>query len=425
MKLSHIHILFIIRLKLFLRERKSFFWVLAFPIIVILIFGAIFSGNMQYDLAVQNKDGSATSAAFVREINATNVFKIYMISPNQDADAYLRSSRMSGMLIIPEGFGKEVQHNLALGATQPSAVVQVNPSVTSQTNSSALKTSSSRSQSQALSKNTNVTPAALILKVDQSSAGAPVISGFLGSIANGFNSTLTGSEQTVSIDQQQVLPPQFKYVDFFVPGIIGMMVITSGVLRTVSMQTQYRNKGILKKLGTTPLKKAEWIISTMLYQAVVVFISAALIVVVAKLVYNVRTVPDAATLLLLFAGTICFTGMGMIIARFVTDADAASVAASAITLPMLFLSGTFIPIETMPEYLQTVAKLLPLTYLSEGLRDAMLYGDSASALYKMSIVLTTGILFLIIGSLITNWRDDDNPISLKRLNVLIGSFITN
>jgi len=192
-----------------------------------------------------------------------------------------------------------------------------------------------------------------------------------------------------------------------------MTVLTSGVLQTVGMQTQYRNKGILKKLGTTPLKKSEWIISKMLYQAVVVFISAALIIVAAKLVYQVRFVPDVTTIGLIFAGTICFTGLGMIIARFVKDGDAATAAASSITMPMLFLSGTFIPIESMPDYLQAVAKVLPLTYLNYGLRDSMILGDSTSAFYKMCIVLIVGIVFLVIGTLITNWREDDNPALLR------------
>jgi ABC-2 type transport system permease protein len=208
----------------------------------------------------------------------------------------------------------------------------------------------------------------------------------------------------VGVENQQVLSSQFNFIDFFVPGILGLTVLTTGVLGTVGTNTQYRNSGILRKLATTPLKKSEWIISTMLYQSVVIFISAALIIFVAKLVFNVTTVPNAVTLLLLFAGAICFTGIGMIIARFVKDEDAANAAAMAITLPMLFLAGTFIPLQTMPDYLQTVAKLLPLTYLNYGLRDAMILGDTASALSNLSIVLVTGAVFFIIGSLITDWR---------------------
>jgi ABC-2 type transport system permease protein len=372
-----------------------------------LIFGAIFSGgNVQYELAVQNKDGSDISFAFINAVNSTNAFKVHMVNASENADAYIKSNRISGMLIVPQGFGNQVQRNLALGASRPSTAVQVNPTTTSATNASALNaTRVSTPSSQAQSNNTNATPAAVILKVDQSSTSAPVISGVLSSIANGFNSQLTGSTQIVGVENQQVLSSQFKYIDFFVPGIIGLTVLTTGVLGTVGTNTQYRNNGILRKLATTPLGKSEWIISKMLYQTVVIFISAALIIVVAKLVYNVTVVPNVVTLLLLFVGTICFTGIGMIIARFVKDEDAANAAASAVTFPMLFLAGTFIPLETMPDYLQTIAKFLPLTYLNYGLRDAMILGDTASALYNMMIVLIAGAIFFVIGSIITDWRE--------------------
>ena len=363
---------------------------------------------MQYDLAVQNKDGSATSAAFIKALNSTDALKVHMIDPNQDADAYLKANQISSVLIIPQGFGQTVHQDLALGAARPAAVVQVNSSAAGVTNAGAAAGVSSQS----LAPSANVTPASVILKVDPSSSSANLVIGVVGNIASDFNSQITGTKQVVGVENNDVIA-NYRYVDFIVPGIIGMTILTSGVLQTVGMQTQYRNKGILKKLGTTPLKKSEWIISKMLYQAVVVFISAALIIVAAKLVYQVRFVPDVTTIGLIFAGTICFTGLGMIIAHFVKDEDAATAAASSITMPMLFLSGTFIPIESMPDYLQAVAKVLPLTYLNYGLRDSMIFGDSTSAFYKMCIVLIVGIVFLVIGALITNWREDDNPALLR------------
>ncbi|MGA7076535.1 MAG: ABC transporter permease, partial [Halobacteriota archaeon] len=139
MKLSRIYIDFISSLKIFFRGRSSFFWVLAFPIILMLIFGSIFSGgNVQYELAVQNKDGSDISVAFIKAVNSTNAFKVHMVNASENADTYIKSNRISGMLIVPEGFGNQVQRNLALGATRPSTAVQVNPAATGQTNVSAL-----------------------------------------------------------------------------------------------------------------------------------------------------------------------------------------------------------------------------------------------------------------------------------------------
>ena len=96
----------------------------------------------------------------------------------------------------------------------------------------------------------------------------------------------------------------------------------------------------------------------------------------------------------------------MVIARFVKETDSADAAANAITFPMMFLSGSFFPLEMMPDFLREVAKVLPLTYLSDGLRDSMVYGNAESALYNTAIVLIVGLIFIVVGSLITNWRED-------------------
>ncbi|MGB9370462.1 MAG: ABC transporter permease [Halobacteriota archaeon] len=410
MKLSRVYGNFISNLKIFFRGRGSVFWVFAFPIVIMLIFGAIFGGgNTQYGLAIQNRDNSTTAASFINAVNATNAFKVHMINASEDPDAYVKSNNIAAVLIVPQGFGNKVKTNAVI-------VKNLTGGGQAGTNVSAVNTTLGVQASQARTNNTNFTAASVILKVDQSSTTAPLISGVLNSIVHGFNAQLTGSKQVVGIQNQQVLSAQFTYIDFFVPGIIGLTVLFTGVLQTVGNNTQYRNKGVLKKLATTPLTKSEWIFAKILYQSVQVFISAALILIVAKLVYDIQVVPDAVTLLLLFVGTICFTGIGMILAHFVKDEDAAQAAGSAIVFPLLFLSGTIIPIETMPDYLQVVARVLPLTYLNNGLRDAMILGDTGGALHNMSIVLVFGIIFFIIGSLITDWREDGKPILLERLS---------
>ena len=95
----------------------------------------------------------------------------------------------------------------------------------------------------------------------------------------------------------------------------------------------------------------------------------------------------------------------MIVARFVKSEEAASAASMAIIFPMLFLSGTFEPLQMMPDYVQTVAKVLPLTFLTNGLTAALIWGDVPSALYNASVVLLAGIIILVIGAVITDWRE--------------------
>ena len=61
----------------------------------------------------------------------------------------------------------------------------------------------------------------------------------------------------------------------------------------------------------------------------------------------------------------------------------------------MFLSGSFFPLEMMPDFLREIAKVLPFTYLNNGLRDSMVYGNSSNALYNTAIILAVGIVFIM------------------------------
>jgi len=110
-------------------------------------------------------------------------------------------------------------------------------------------------------------------------------------------------------------------------------------------------------------------------------------------------------LIIIFAG-VMFTGLGMMISRFAKDEETANAAASAITFPMMFLSGSFFPLEQMPEYLQQIAKVLPLTYVNNGLRDAMVFGNTSGALFNLGVIALLAAVFVIIGAYISKWTDD-------------------
>jgi ABC-2 type transport system permease protein len=73
---------------------------------------------------------------------------------------------------------------------------------------------------------------------------------------------------------------------------------------------------------------------------------------------------------------------------------------------MMFLSGSFFPLEQMPEYLQQIAKVLPLTYVNNGLRDAMVFGNTSGALFNLGVIVLLAAVFVIIGAYISKWTDD-------------------
>jgi len=358
-------------LRVWFRSKHTLFWTFAFPILLMLLFGAIFSvsDDPRFDLYVQNQDiiggeSSPFSATFVDMLNETGVLKLKMVDPAENTAEYIDEKGVEMMLLIPDGF-----HQSCI--TQNATVV--------------LKT---------------VPP-----EVDTSSA---TVRGVVEQIVGVFNTVTTGENppQVVTVQQESLVSENYRFIDFFVPGLIGMTLMTTGIFGAIGWNTRNRELGILKKLATTPLSKFEWIIGVVLFELVMCAVSTVVILTVGVLVFNLRVLPNIYSIILIAAGAITFPGIGMVIARFVKETDSADAAANAVSFPMMFLSGSFFPLEMMPPFLREIAKVLPLTYLNNGLRDSMVYGNASSALYNTAILLVVGIVFIILGSLITNWRED-------------------
>jgi len=144
----------------------------------------------------------------------------------------------------------------------------------------------------------------------------------------------------------------------------------------------------------------------MLFQLFLSFVSAVLIIIVGILVYGMNINVNLLMIILIIANSFLFTGMGMVIGRFVRDEESAGMAGGAVTFPMMFLAGTFFPLEQMPEFLQAVAQILPLYYVNEGLRNAMIYMKTDTAIFHTTIVLIFAAVFFLAGLFLTKWKED-------------------
>jgi ABC-2 type transport system permease protein len=136
------------------------------------------------------------------------------------------------------------------------------------------------------------------------------------------------------------------------------------------------------------------------------FLSTTVIILVGIVVFGVSVHINIFMILTVVSASFAFSGMGMIVTRFVREEESADTAGSAITMPMMFLAGTFIPLEQMPEYLQIIAKFLPLYYVNEGLRDSMIFGDMNGAFVNTAIIGVLAVVFFVIGMFVTSWKED-------------------
>lgn len=360
---------FIASMKTWLRSKGTLFWTLAFPIMLILIFGAIFSGvdETKYELHVQDLDDSSWSDAVMDILHNISVLEVKAVDANvTNITAYIKEKEIIGAVVIPDGFGETI--NISF--------INDNASV-------------------------NVS-----FYYDPSESSASVLQNVIASGLQEFNIRLSGGRRIVGVDQVSTIGEEFGFIDFFVPGMIGFSIMQLCVYGSIERNTKYRNDGILRKLLTTPITRSEWIFSKMLFMLFLSFVSALTIIFVGIFIWGLNIHFNLLMIVIIIANSFLFSGLGMIIGRFVKEEETADMAGGAITFPMMFLAGTFFQLEMMPEFLQSFARILPLYYVNEGLRNAMIYLNFEKAFSHMTIVVIFASVFFIAGVLLTKWHED-------------------
>jgi len=357
----------VVRFRMIRREHSAMFFTIAFPVLLVLVFGAIFTRpeNMNFDLTVQDLDDSVPSRQLVDALAADGVFRTAPAPPEVDAVQYARTHKLNLLFIIPRGYGD--MHSLRLATGDRTASV------------------------------------AMSSIYDPSSTSVTTKLQFLDSIIAAANQRMSGSPPFMTMTKQSILDTQYRFIDFFVPGIIAMAVMTSCLSGALNINAELRQKGILRKLATTPIRPSDWLMSNILYQLALAIISTALILLVSFAVFDVRLRIDGWLPLFIVLEVFTFVGIGMMLTPIAREAESATAAANAVLFPMMFLAGTFFPVEMMPGFLQTVAKGIPLYYINEGLRASMIFVDSMDAARHAAIIAGVAATVFVIGARVTRW----------------------
>jgi len=421
--MKRILIIFVAVTKNWLRSRSGLFFSIMFPVLLLLLFGAIFGGGgtATYSLFVQNldkrADGASTelSEAFIEALKSTETFSIKNISADVvDAESYARDTLgpLGGnirILIISKGF----QEDLINGTFKVRVGISYNTlNTTFQYFAASLQNETLIDAAQqgiaqmglyyASLPDQNASLTLILDAADQSSA---IVKSIVMNIASAFNYQLIGARNVINFaEEQPSTARQFRYIDYFLPGVIAAFIMTNGIIGVTSNATEFKRRGIIKRLSITPLSKMDWIVGNVLSQTLLNLMLTAIIVVVGWLIFSVQAIPDVISIGIIFLGSIMFSGIGMMLSGLVKDVEAASAIGNAIAFPMMFLSGTYWPIESMPAYMQSIARVLPLTYFSDGLRYAMIYKYSEGIITNTIVVSALAVAFIVIGSVVTRWK---------------------
>lgn len=193
-------------------------------------------------------------------------------------------------------------------------------------------------------------------------------------------------------------------MDVSVPAYMAMIISTVGLLSLTISITSYREKGILRRFRSTPLRPYVILLDTVLVNFLMTLLGTILLIIAAKLIYHLRFEGNFLIFLAAFTlSAFSFFSLGFVIASLAPTARVAQVVGMVIFYPMLFLSGAAIPLEIMPDSIQKVASYLPLSYVVELLKGAW-FGDSMAD-HFVAILILTGILIagVVISALTFRW----------------------
>jgi ABC-2 type transport system permease protein len=245
----------------------------------------------------------------------------------------------------------------------------------------------------------------ILLLTDKGDRSAPVVRGVVYSIINKFNNRLIGAEETIKTSDKSITQRKLKVADYYVPGYIAAFIMTNGVIGVTSVISEYKRNGTIKRLTATPLPKISWIIGNISQQTLLAFALAGIMIILGWLIFGTTAIPDVYAITLMFLGAVAFCGIGIILGGVIKDVEAATGAGNAIAFPMMFLSGAFWPVEMMPDFMQTIAKCLPLYYFHEGLREIMIYQNPSNAILAFIIVGSLAVIFILLAAKITRWKE--------------------
>jgi ABC-2 type transport system permease protein len=333
----------------FVRDRAALFWTIAFPLIFILMFGSIFSGggDTERSLAWVDEDASTASSQLREAFAAVEGVKLGDTS-EADALAAMREGDYEAILVVPAGYGEAI----AAAAQAPGPPV-------------AITVYTDPTQQQA------------------SAATFQIVSTILGQV----NLQVSGRGPAVVPDPRAVQTESLTFISYLVPSILGMALMQLGVFSAIPLVSD-REKLILKRLNATPLRRWQLVGSNILMRLLIAVVQTVIIVAVGALAFDVQMSGNPLLVAaLVVLGSMCFIALGYVIASFTKTEDAANGLTSIVQFPMMFLSGTFFPIDAFPDALRVVARIIPLTYLSDGLRQVMVGGTPFVPLWVCFAIL--------------------------------------
>jgi len=331
------------RFREFVREPEAVFWVFAFPVLLACALGLAFRSQGTPDVLVAVLRTGA-SASLARTLGAHQGLRVRELD-RTEADVALRNGAIH-LLVVP---GEPLTYEL-----DPSR--------------------------------------------PESRVGRFVVDDLLQAGA--------GRRSALAVADRLVTVPGSRYIDWVVPGLLGMNIMGTGMWSVAFSVVQARVRKLLKRLMATPMRRTDYLLSHMASRLIFLVLEVGLLLGFAVPVFGV---PVHGSWLLLgvlcLLGAVTFSGLGLLVASRAQTVEGVSGLMNLVMVPMWVFSGVFFASENFPAMMQPFIALLPLTALNQALRGVMIDGAGAAALWPQVAILTTWTLVSFTAALqLFRWR---------------------
>lgn len=336
-------ILFSSSLKMLTRDRQALFWAIVFPLIFMGVF-KLFSGDSSGTTRlIVSVDATSERGRILVDALGQVGFLDVTLTPGLDED--------SARLLVQDDEGD--------------AALVVYPAAPN-------------------------TPAnAVLLMGIRDPIGRQVTSAAIASVVDRVNLSLAKAPVPISMSTWPVEEKTTSFFQFVAPGILGMGLMNFATISLASSLSRYREEGVLRRIRATPLSPSHFFMSVLGAHLVITVVQVAVLTLVAQMLGAdlFRDVGGLWAPLIAVFGTIVFLNLGVVVAGRVRGRGAVEGAANAITLPMMFLSGSFFPVSALPEAMQRVVQVLPLTHMLNALRGVTIEGESITEQWPSLLVM--------------------------------------
>jgi ABC-type multidrug transport system permease subunit len=339
--------LVIARLREFLREPEAVFWVYGFPIVMVVALGIAFRNKPVETITVDVIDNGSPGAWAAKSLADQERFTV-QTSEEQTARGRLRTGKTDVVVSVNQEPTKDsatgTRFDYVYDATRPQSVF-------------ARET------------------------VDDSLERA-------------------AGRKDVATDSDELLDePGGRYIDFLVPGLLGMSLMGGGLWGVGFVTVDMRMRKLLKRFLATPMKKSQFLGGIIISRMAFMIPEVLILLIFARYAFDVRihgSILDV--LLLILLGAASFSGLGLLVASRASTIEAVSGLMNLVMLPMWMLSGIFFSSDRFPDAAQPFIKILPLTPLNDMLRAVMLEGSSlVNHLPQLAILATWGVVTFALG----------------------------